>query len=268
MHEALAPFESQAVEQYGQHFKVIVLLVSYDVYHFLNGEVLVSQFGGAYVLCHIHRCAVGTYEQFFVEPFVAQVGPNTAVVLAEENAFVKPVLHKGFAYEIGIALIIYLVEAHAHRAIGFVKAGVHPFVHFPPQCAHFIVALFPFHEHFVCFAHERCVLFGLFAGFFLVHALGGVFFGKFLYLLAVVLVEQHVIVANQVVAFLARRLRCLSVAVFEPREHGLADMYAAVVHDVGLDNLFSAGFLYVCQRPAEQNVAQVTQVQWLVGVGR
>ena len=45
-------------------------------------------------------------------------------------------------------------------------------------------------------------------------------------------------------------------------------MYAAVVHDVGLHHLVAVGGHNLCQRPAQQVVAHMAQVQRLVGVGR
>ena len=80
---------------------------------------------------------------------------------------------------------------------------------------------------------ERCLLFGL----LFVHALGD----EFLYFLAVVLVESHIIVANQVVALLAGTLRCFAIAVFQPGQHRLANVDTTIVDDIGLHHLIAIG---------------------------
>ena len=73
------------------------------------------------------------------------------------------------------------------------------------------------------------------------HALSDVLLCEFVALCLVVLVESHVVVADEVVALLARRLRSLAVAPLLPCQHRLADMDTAVVHDVSLNNLVAIG---------------------------
>ena len=53
-----------------------------------------------------------------------------------------------------------------------------------------------------------------------------------------------------------------------PGQHALADVYSAVVDDVGLDHAVAAGLHQPRQREAEQIVADVAEVERLVGVGR
>ena len=115
---------------------------------------------------------------------------------------------------------------------------------------------------------ERSLVLGLLLGLLVGHALSLVFSLKLLYLLAVVLVKGYVIVANQVVALLAACLGCLAVAPLQPCQHGLADVYAAVVYYVGLYNAVAVGLHNLRKAPAEQVVAHVSQVERLVGVGR
>ena len=91
---------------------------------------------------------------------------------------------------------------------------------------------------------------------------------KPLHLGTVVLVERHVVVADEGVAFLARSLRCFSVAELQPSQHRLADMNTAVVHDVGLHHAVAVSLHDLRQRPAEQVVAHVSEVERFVGVGR
>ena len=59
-----------------------------------------------------------------------------------------------------------------------------------------------------------------------------------------------------------------AVAPFQPCQHGFADMDTAVVDDIGLDHAITVGLQYFCQAVSQQIVADVPQVERLVGVGR
>ena len=59
----------------------------------------------------------------------------------------------------------------------------------------------------------------------------------------ILFVETHIVVANQVVTFLAAILRCLAVAELLPSEHGFADMNTTVVNDICLHNIPTVRFL-------------------------
>ena len=82
------------------------------------------------------------------------------------------------------------------------------------------------------------------------------------------LVKGYVIIADKVVAFLARTLGRLAVAILQPSQHRLADVYAAIVHDVRLYDPIAVCFQNLCERPAEQVVAHVAEVERFVRVGR
>ena len=110
--------------------------------------------------------------------------------------------------------------------------------------------------------------FGTVLGCFFVHALGDELRLEFGHLLAICLVEGYVIVADEVVALLAARGGRFTVAKLLPGQHGLADMDAAVVDDVGLDHAVAVGLGNLCNGPAEQVVAHMAQVKGLIGVGR
>ena len=110
------------------------------------------------------------------------------------------------------------------------------------------------------FLDEGCFLLGL----LLVHTLCD----ELLDLLTVVLVEGHVVVANEVVTLLARGFGCLTITPLEPCEHRLADMDASVVDDVGLDHLVAIRLDDTCQSRSKEVVAHVSEVEGFVGVGR
>ena len=115
---------------------------------------------------------------------------------------------------------------------------------------------------------ERTLSLGLLLGSLFSHAFSHILGLQLLHLLAVVFVERHIVVANEVIALLAACLGCLAVAPLEPCEHRLADVYASVVHDVGLHHAVAVGLHDLCERPAEQVVAHMSEVERLVGVGR
>ena len=260
MHEFLAPLESEAVEQQRKHLKMVVLLVAHDVNHLVDGIVLETHLRRADVLRHIDAGAVAAQQEFLVETLVGKIGPDRTVVFAEEKAFFEPFLDLFLACEIGFRLVVNLVERHAECLVGLVETGIHPVVHHLPQIAHLGVVLLPFHEHFAGFLDERRFEFRL----FLVHSAGH----ELLDFLAIVLVEEHIVVADEVVSFLAARLGRFAVAPFLPRKHRLADVDAAVVDDVRFYYFPAVGLHNFRQRPTEQVVSNVAEVQRFVGVGR
>ena len=109
------------------------------------------------------------------------------------------------------------------------------------------------------FLDERSFLLGL----LFVHTLSH----KLLDLFAIVLVEGHVVVADEVVAFLAAGFGRLAVTPLEPSQHRLANVYAAVVHDVGLYHFVAVRLHDLSQSPSQQVIADVAEVQRFVGIG-
>ena len=247
---------------------MIVLLVANDVYHLVDGEVVEAHFGCSDVLSHVYAGAVRAQQQLLVESFACEVGPNRVVVLAEEESLGKSFLHLLLTDEIGVRLVVYLVKAYAEGLVGLVESGIYPVVHLLPQCANLRIVLLPLNKHLVSLLDERRFFLSLLLGSFLVHAFSHVLSLQSLHFLAIVLVEGYVVVADKVVALLARSLRCLAVAVLQPCEHRLADVYTTVVYDVGLHHLVAVSLHNLCQRPSEQVVANVSEVERLVGVGR
>ena len=70
------------------------------------------------------------------------------------------------------------------------------------------------------------------------------------------------------VAFDACVGRLAAVEPLLPCEHGLADVYAAVVDYVGLYHAVAACFENLREAVAQQDVAQMTEVKGFVGVRR
>ena len=247
---------------------MIVLLIADHIDHLVDGEVLETEFGGTDVLGHVYTGAVATEEQFLVETLGSKVGPYGTVLAAVENAFGKTLFHLFLTFEIGVGLIVNLVEAHTKSLVGLIETGIDPFVHTTPEGTDFGVVLLPFYKHVVGLDDKGGFVFGTRGGGLLVNAFGHQAHLDFLHLLAVMLVECHVIVANKMVALLAAALGCFAVAPLEPGKHRLADVDATVVDDIGLYDAVAVGLGNLCHSPAEQIVADVTQVKGLVGVGR
>ena len=155
MHQALTPLKAQTVEQDGQHLEVVVLFVTHYIDHFVDGIVRETLFGSTDILSHVDRRTVGTEQQLVVEAFACQVGPYGTVFLAVEKSFLQSFEHFLLAFQIGIRLVIYLVEADTHQLVSLVKSGIYPVVHLLPKGTYFGVASFPFHQHFAGFLHQR-----------------------------------------------------------------------------------------------------------------
>ena len=255
---------------------MVVLFIAHHIYHLIDGIILITQFGSAYILSHIHRSAVAAEQQLMVEAVGCEVGPHRVILAAIHNAFFESFEHFFLAFEISVAFVVNLIEIHAHALVGGIKSGIHPFVHHSPHAAHFFVAGFPLLEHLAGFLHQRRFGFGgCLAGFHsLVEVferycenLGVIFHYRFHFGL-IVLVEEHIEVAYQVVALLTCLLGCDAVAPLLPCEHRLADVYTAVVHYIGLHHLIAVGFHYLREAVAEEIVANVAQVEGLIGVWR
>ena len=194
MNEILAPLETQLVEQDAEDLEVIVLFVAHNINHLVDGIVLETQFGSSYVLRHIDTRTVGTEQELFVETFAGEVCPHTSIRTTIEEAFCETFLNLFLALQIRFALVINLVERDAKSLVSLVETCINPFVHLLPKTTNFRVVLLPFHKHFVSFLDERSLLLSL----LFVHSL----FHKLTNLVAIVLVEGYIVIANQMVTLL------------------------------------------------------------------
>ena len=239
---------------------MIVLLIAYDINHLVDGKILITEFGGTDILCHIYRSAVAAQKQLVVKTGIGKVGPYRAVILPVHDALVKSFEHFLLALEIGIALVVYLVEVHAETLVGSIEACIDPIIHHFPQSAHLRVFVLPAAQHLAGLKHERRRLFSL----FLRHA----FIHQLFYLGFIVLVKEYIKVTYEMVALFAGRLGSSSLAPLAPSKHRLAYVYAAVVDYIGLYDTVAACLEYLRQAVAEQIVAHVSEMERLVSVGR
>ena len=222
---------------------MVVLLVAHHIYVTVEFVLCETLLCGAEVLRHINGGAVAAEQQFAVEAVGGEVAPHAAVGILHEDAHVEPLLHQALAQQIGVVLVIDLVEADSQGLVGFVEAGEHPAVHHLPKGTHFLVAFFPLKKHLVhLFVHGRIFLLELGIG--------------------------YVAVAHEVVALDACAFRSGAVHAFLPGIHALADVHAAVVNQGDLDYLVTGGSQQAAHGIAEKIVADVAEMQGLVGVGR
>ena len=246
MNQLFAPLEAEAVEEDREHLEVIVLLVAHHIDHLVDGKVGEAHLGGANILGHIYAGAVRAQQQLLVEALVGEVGPYRVVIFAEEQALSQSLFHLLLAYEVGVRLVINLIEAHAQGLVGLVEASIHPVVHLCPQGAHLGVVVLPFHQHLVSLFHQGALSLGFLFGSLFGHALGHKLCLQGFHLFAVVLVKGYIVVANEVVALLAAGFGCFAIAPLLPCQHRLADVYAAVVHNVCLHHAVAVGLHNFC----------------------
>ena len=84
----------------------------------------------------------------------------------------------------------------------------------------------------------------------------------------IMLVEFDIIFAHEVVALHPAAFRGLAVAVAQPGQHRFADMDATVVDEVHLLDVGTVGGEQLADRPAKEVVADMAEMEGLVGVGR
>ena len=218
-----------------EDLEMVLLFVSYRVdLAFQAREIAVPEDGGSDVLRHVDSGSVLAQEQFFVQTLVAEVDPNAAVVLFEKHTSLQTSSHLVFSEQVGVRFIVEFIKIDAHLGVRFTKAVVDPVVHGAPQFDHFGLALFPAVEHGLRFEQDWRLLFGLIFD----HASGY----ELRYLFFESAVEGHVVFPHQLIALQPGRVGGFSVAEFLPGDHGFADVDAAVVDDLDLDDLVSCCF--------------------------
>ena len=229
---------------------MVVLLIAHHVNHLVDGVILEAHFSSTDILCHIDTGAIGTQQEFLIKALVSKIGPNRIVGMTLKETFGKSFLYFGFTLEIGLRFIVNLIERNTHLFVGLVETGIYPVVHLLPEGTNFGIIILPLHQHLVCLLNERSLLLSL----FFVHAT----FNKLLYFFAIMLIEGNIVITNQVIALLAACLRSFAIAIFQPSQHRLTDMYASVVDNIGLHYTITVSLHNLCQRPAQQVVAHVS----------
>ena len=207
---------------------MVLLLIAYDIDHLINGVLVEAHLRRTDILRDVYRGAIRAEEDLTVKTFVSEVGPYRSVRILDELAFLQTTQDFFLTEEVGLRLVVDLVEANAHTLVGLVEASIDPGVHHAPEAADLFIAILPAAEHSASVSHQRRSCFSFFLGLAFVHEsrkLG-----------LVVLVKENVEVADQVVTLLPRALGRRTITPALPSEHGLTDVDPAVVDDVGLED--------------------------------
>ena len=258
MVDGIRPVEAEFAKNELEHLEVVVLFVADHVDNLIEVVFVVALFGRAQILCHIDRGAVAAQQQLLIEAVGRQVAPDGAVGAPIEHTFRQTFIHERLAVLVGLGFVVDAIERDAEPAVGLVEAGINPAVHLLPERPHFWVALFPLDQHGLRLLKDRRIL----LRFFLRHAARH----QFRHLSLEQVVELHIVVPHQVVAFLTGGLRRLAVSAAQPGQHRLADVDAAVVDQIHFQHLVSASSQQLADRPAQQVVSDVAQVKRLVGI--
>ncbi len=239
----VCPGKAQLFENELKYLEMIVLLVAHHIHVGVQLEIGETALCGAQVLGDVHGCAIPAEHQLAVQAVGREVAPHGAVRVLDKDTLLEALLHQFLAQKVGLTLVVHLVKANAQGRVSLVKAFVHPAVHHGPEFPHMRVSGFPVHQHFVDIVNDfRMLFFHLGIG--------------------------HIAVSYQVVALFAGALRRGAVEAFFPGIHALADVHAAVVDDGALDNLVAAGLQDAGNAVSQKVVADMSQVQGLVGIGR
>ena len=81
---------------------------------------------GPEILGDIDGRAVGAQQQLAVEAVGGEVAPYRTVGVTLEHAHVEAALHELLAEQVGVMLVIGLVESDAEGLVGLVEAVEHP----------------------------------------------------------------------------------------------------------------------------------------------
>ena len=250
VHKVLAPLESELVEQKRKHLEVVVLLIAHHVDHLVDGIVLIAELCRTDVLSHIHRSAIAAEQKLMVESVTGEVCPHRAIIATIHNALFETFKHLLLSFQISVALVVYLIEIHTQTLVSLIKSGIYPLIHHAPHTAYALVAGFPLLEHLTSLLHKSGSLLSLLVAHTLLL--------QSIQLSLIVLVEEHIEIANEVVTLLPCRFRCHTIAPLLPCEHRLADVDTTVIHNVGFHHLIAISLHDERKAVAKQIVAHMS----------
>ena len=150
----VGPDETELLEYELENLEMVILLVSNDIYVRIKAVFGESPFSGAEVLGDIYRCSVRAENQLAVESVCRKVAPYRSVRILDESTGLEALLNKFLAEQIGVVIIIDLVECNSECLVCLVKTGEHPFIHCLPQSADLRVACLPLHKHIMDVIHH------------------------------------------------------------------------------------------------------------------
>ena len=126
VYQLLAPLEAQTIQQDREHLEVIVLFVAHHIDHLVDGEILETHLCRSDVLGHVDAGSIATEQQLLIQSLVGKVCPYRVILMALEESLGETFLHLGLTFQIGLALVVDLIEADAHLLVSLVEAGIYP----------------------------------------------------------------------------------------------------------------------------------------------
>ena len=207
---------------------------------------------------HINWSSIGAEQQFVIQAFRSKVSPYRAVLFLIEETFFKTFHNFLFTFKISIWLIIYLVKAHTHLTISFIKTFVHPIIHFCPKCTYFRITGLPFYQHFTSFVHQRRGSFCFRFSFFFRRTFSLESGHQLFNFSFIVFIESYIIVTYQMIALFTGWFRSFTISIFGPCQHGFADMNTTVVHDIRLYHFVTVRHNDVGQGITQKVIAHMT----------
>ena len=134
---------------------MIVLFITYNIYHLVNRIIFKTKFCSANILSHVNGRTVTTKQQFLIQSVRSQIRPYGAVFLTKEKSFFQSFQDGIFSFQICLRLVIYLIEAYSQTSVCLIESCIYPFVHGLPQRTYFRISGFPTNQHFMCLTHKR-----------------------------------------------------------------------------------------------------------------
>ena len=96
-----------------------------------------------------------------VQSVGCQVGPYRSILLSIEAALLKSTQYLLLAGEVGLRLVVDLVEGDPHLEVGLIEAGIDPTVHQLPEIHRLGIVRLPLAEHLACLLHQCRLFLGL-----------------------------------------------------------------------------------------------------------
>ena len=160
-----------------------------------------------------------------------------------KNTVSQAFLDNRAAEFVGGGFVVDPTERDTELDTGLVEAFHDPFIHRAPQFEHFFVTRFPGLKHGMSLIFERGIL---------VDHLG----------------ELHIVFTHEMIAFGASAFGSGAVGPLLPRQHGFADVVPAVVYEISFDDRVAGGRQNPRYRVTEKHVAEMPQMERLIGVRR
>ena len=102
MNQSFPKLKTQHVEQDGEYLEVVILLVTHHIDHGVDGIIIETELGGADILRHVDRRAIGAQQQFLIQTIRCKIGPYRTIFFLEEQPLIEATEHLLFSGEVGL----------------------------------------------------------------------------------------------------------------------------------------------------------------------